>query len=145
MNRLDFIFIVIMSSCSQYYSAFTCRAYSITAASPSQLCRLYILGILAALWKSNTATKDMTANTKASKFRPAWINFIISLLQLQVHGSLYTIMAERKHHPVSFSKFSLQSMLQSSQNDNMTEISSVKVGSVSPFNLISMCINFSKW
>lgn len=67
---------------------FTCRQYSITAARPNQLCRLYMLGILAALWKSKTATNDITAKTRASKFRPAWMNFIISLLHFQVQGSL---------------------------------------------------------
>lgn len=71
-----------------FFMLFTCRQYSITAARPNQLCRLYMFGILAALWKSKTATKDITAKTRASKFKPAWMNFIISLLHFQVQGSL---------------------------------------------------------
>jgi len=67
-----------------------------TAVSPTQLCRLYILGIFLALWKSKTATREIIARMAATVFSPAWMDFIRSLLHFQVHGSLYTMMAEER-------------------------------------------------
>lgn len=67
-----------------------------TAISPIQLCRLYILGIFLALWKSKTATREIIARTAATVFNPAWMDFIRNLLHFQVHGSLYTMMAGKR-------------------------------------------------
>ena len=64
-----------------------------TTVSPTQLCRLYILGIFEASWKSKTATREIIARTAATAFSPAWMDFIRSLLHFQVHGSLYTTTA----------------------------------------------------
>lgn len=67
-----------------------------TAVSPTQLCRLYILGMFLALWKSKTATREIIARMAATAFNPAWMDFIRSLLHFQVHGSLYTMMAKKR-------------------------------------------------